>query len=212
SAWTGSAGHSSTQANLPRTQCQVPRYIASPFRDVQLHGFADASSHAYGAVVYPRVAVGCSFQVTLVAAKTRVAPIKPVSIPRLELNAALLLSRLLSIVKTSLKIPLFSTSCWTDSEIVLHWLSALPRRWNTYVCNRTSEILSDFPVAAGTMFARKTILLIVLPEDFIRQSFWSIDCGGKVRPGWPHPPLSGHLLQASSAYLQVSMSTPKNEP
>ncbi|XP_043063191.1 uncharacterized protein LOC122319659 [Drosophila yakuba] len=31
------------------TQCQVPRYIASPFRDVQLHGFADASSHAYGA-------------------------------------------------------------------------------------------------------------------------------------------------------------------
>ncbi|XP_044779744.1 uncharacterized protein LOC123327397 [Drosophila simulans] len=107
------------------TQCQVPRYIASPFRDVQLHGFADASSHAYGAVVYARVAVGCSFQVTLVAAKTRVAPIKPVSIPRLELNAA--------------------TSCWTDSEIVLHWLSAPPRRWNTYVCNRTSEILSDFP-------------------------------------------------------------------
>ncbi|XP_044778690.1 uncharacterized protein LOC123327154 [Drosophila simulans] len=127
------------------TQCQVPRYIASPFRDVQLHGFADASSHAYGAVVYARVAVGCSFQVTLVAAKTRVAPIKPVSIPRLELNAALLLSRLLSIVKTSLTIPLFSTSCWTDSEIVLHWLSAPPRRWNTYVCNRTSEILSDFP-------------------------------------------------------------------
>ncbi|XP_043650079.1 uncharacterized protein LOC122618022 [Drosophila teissieri] len=107
------------------TQCQVPRYIASPFGDVQLHGFADASSHAYGAVVYARVAVGCSFQVTLVAAKTRVAPIKPVSIPRLELNAA--------------------TSCWTDSEIVLHWLSAPPRRWNTYVCNRTSEILSDFP-------------------------------------------------------------------
>ncbi|XP_043861736.1 uncharacterized protein LOC122756412 [Drosophila santomea] len=81
------------------TQCQVPRYIASPFRDVQLHGFADASSHAYGAVA--------SLE--------------------LQLDAA------------------FNTSCWTDSEIVLHWLSAPPRRWNTYVCNRTSEILSDFP-------------------------------------------------------------------
>ncbi|XP_043063213.1 uncharacterized protein LOC122319685 [Drosophila yakuba] len=41
--------------------------------------------------------------------------------------------------------PTVRTSCWTDSEIVLHWLSAPPRRWNTYVCNRTSEILSDFP-------------------------------------------------------------------
>ncbi|XP_041631681.2 uncharacterized protein [Drosophila kikkawai] len=37
------------------------------------------------------------------------------------------------------------TSCWTDSEIVLHWLSAPPRNWNTYVCNRTAEILNDFP-------------------------------------------------------------------
>ncbi|XP_070141628.1 uncharacterized protein [Drosophila kikkawai] len=37
------------------------------------------------------------------------------------------------------------TSCWTDSEIVLHWLSASPRNWNTYVCNRTAEILNDFP-------------------------------------------------------------------
>nr|XP_041630444.1 uncharacterized protein LOC121501913 [Drosophila kikkawai]XP_041630467.1 uncharacterized protein LOC121501916 [Drosophila kikkawai] len=127
------------------TQCQVPRYIASPFQDVQLHGFADASAQAYGAVVYARVAYGGSFQITLVAAKTRVAPIKPVSIPRLELNAALLLSRLLSIVKASLTIPIFSTSCWTDSEIVLHWLSAPPRNWNTYVCNRTAEILNDFP-------------------------------------------------------------------
>ncbi|XP_070068174.1 uncharacterized protein [Drosophila takahashii] len=53
------------------------------------------------------------FHITLVAAKTRVAPIKPVSIPH--------------------------------SEIVLHWLSASPRNWNTYVCNRTAEILNEYP-------------------------------------------------------------------
>jgi len=74
-----------------------------------------------------------------------VAPIKSVSIPRLKLNAALLLTRLLTIVKESLTIPVNNTICSTDSEIVLHWLSAPPRNWNTYVCNRTAEILSEYP-------------------------------------------------------------------
>jgi len=127
------------------TKCQVPQYIAAPHQHIQLHGFADASMLAYGAVVYSRVASDGKFHINLVAAKTRVAPIKSVSIPRLELNAALLLTRLLTIVKASLTIPVNNTICWTDSEIVLHWLSAPPRNWNTYVCNRTAEILSEYP-------------------------------------------------------------------
>ncbi|XP_070854449.1 uncharacterized protein [Drosophila suzukii] len=127
------------------TKCQVPRYIAAPYQHIQLHGLADASMHAYGAVVYSRVASDGKFHINLVAAKTRVAPIESVSIPRLELNAALLLTRLLTIVKASLTIPVNNTICWTDSEIVLHWLSAPPRNWNTYVCNRTAEILSEYP-------------------------------------------------------------------
>jgi len=105
----------------------------------------NASMLAYGAVVYSRVASDGKFHINLVAAKTRVAPIKSVSIPRLELNAALLLTRLLTIVKASLTIPVNNTICWTDPEIMLHWLSAPPRNWNTYVCNRTAEILSDYP-------------------------------------------------------------------
>jgi len=87
------------------TQCKVPPYIAAPYQHIQLHGIADASMHAYGAVVYSRVALDGKFHINLVAAKTRVAPIKSVSIPRLELNAALLLTRLLTIVKASLTIP-----------------------------------------------------------------------------------------------------------
>jgi len=53
--------------------------------------------------------------------------------------------RLLTIVKASLTIPVNNTICWTDSEIVLHSLLAPPRNWNTYVCNRTAEILSEHP-------------------------------------------------------------------
>jgi len=73
--------------------------------------------HAYGTVVYSRVELDGKFHINLVAAKTRVDPIKSVSIPSLELNAALLLTRLLTIVKASLAIPVNNTICWTDTEI-----------------------------------------------------------------------------------------------
>ncbi|XP_070075679.1 uncharacterized protein [Drosophila takahashii] len=126
-------------------QCPIPRYLARPSQAIELHGFADASSQAVGAVVYSRVATGMETLVTLIAAKTRVAPIKAISTPRLELTAAHLLAKLLTLVKSSLSIPITGTFCWTDSEVVLHCLSAPPRRWNTFVCNRTAEILTEYP-------------------------------------------------------------------
>ncbi|XP_044248467.1 uncharacterized protein [Drosophila takahashii] len=126
-------------------QCPIPRYLARPSQAIELHGFADASSQAVGAVVYSRVTTGMETIVTLIAVKTRVAPIKAISIPRLELTAAHLLAKLLTLVKSSLSIPITGTFCWTDSEVVLHWLSAPPRRWNTFVCNRTAEILTEYP-------------------------------------------------------------------
>nr|XP_043069444.1 uncharacterized protein LOC122322108 [Drosophila bipectinata] len=121
--------------------CRVPRYISAPHQEMELHGFADASSQAYAAVIYSRVEVNNGYAAKLIMAKSRVAPIKPISIPRLELNAAHLLSKLIYLVKQSLTVPISRINCWSDSEIVLHWLSSPPRTWNTYVCNRTAEIL-----------------------------------------------------------------------
>ncbi|XP_041451580.1 uncharacterized protein LOC121405058 [Drosophila obscura] len=82
--------------------CRISRYISSPLQATELHGFADASSHAYAAVIYSRVKLNKDYVVRMIAAKTRVAPIKPVSIPRLELNAAHLFSKLMSLVKQAL--------------------------------------------------------------------------------------------------------------
>ncbi|XP_068144891.1 uncharacterized protein [Drosophila tropicalis] len=127
------------------SHCRISRYIAASSPHIELCGFADASTQAYGAVIYSRVCTTNGYRSRLVAAKTRVAPLKPISIPRLELNAALLLSRLLKLVTESLTIPISSSHCWTDSEIVLHWLSSPPRRWNTYVCHRVAEIVEDYP-------------------------------------------------------------------
>ena len=72
---------------------------------IQLHGFADASQKAYAAVVYLRVLYSdTSISIALVTAKTKVAPISPQTIPRLELCAAVLLSKLLRSVMFDLQI------------------------------------------------------------------------------------------------------------
>ncbi|XP_036347466.1 uncharacterized protein LOC118756836, partial [Rhagoletis pomonella] len=74
---------------------RIPRQIAPAGVSIEIHGFADASSSAYAAAVYSRSKLSDdSFVVNLIAAKTRVAPLKPLSIPRLELSAAHLLTKL----------------------------------------------------------------------------------------------------------------------
>lgn len=110
-------------------------------KSIDLHGFCDASNLAYAAAIYCRVVQqDGSIRVGLVAAKTKVSPIKQISLPRLELCGALLLARTMVIVKTALEMPFVDTHTWTDSEIVLAWLADNPIRWKTFVANRTSEI------------------------------------------------------------------------
>ena len=128
-------------------QVQVPRFVlssASPIK-LELHVFSDASEKAYGAAVFIRSVCSSSIQVHLMAAKTKVAPLKTQSLPRLELCGAVLGVKLLKIVKDSL--PSFSPQLfgWTDSTIVLAWLSSPPGRWSTFVANRVSKVQSFLP-------------------------------------------------------------------
>ena len=107
----------------------------------QAHYFADASETGYGAVAYLRMTdiegkTHCSF----LAGKARVAPLKTVTIPRLELTAATVAVRLDAQLKMELEVTVDSTTFWTDSSTVLRYIKNRTSRFHTYVANRVQII------------------------------------------------------------------------
>ncbi|CAK1593094.1 unnamed protein product [Parnassius mnemosyne] len=122
---------------------RIPRLvICESYRVLQLHIFTDASECAYGACIYVRsVSDKGEVMVRLLTAKSRVAPIKPTTIPRLELCGALVGARLYEKVVNSLRVKVDQVYFWTDSTIVLGWLRMLPCKLQPFVRNRVAEIL-----------------------------------------------------------------------
>lgn len=108
---------------------------------MELHGFSDASQLAFAACVYARVQQeDGSVHVTLLAAKTKVAPIKQQCVPRLELNGAVLLARLVQECRQALRCSEAEVFAWTDSMTVLAWLRKHANVWPTFIANRVSEV------------------------------------------------------------------------
>ncbi|XP_041971999.1 uncharacterized protein LOC121727982 [Aricia agestis] len=123
---------------------RVPRCVlgdSSNYTTIELHIFTDASQLAYGACIYVRtISDNSNISVRLLCAKGKVAPLKPVSIPRLELCGALLGARLYDKVISSIHRKFDCVVFWTDSTIVLGWLRMSPNLLQTFVQNRVAEI------------------------------------------------------------------------
>jgi len=98
--------------------------------------FADASLTAYGAVAFLCNDANISF----VIAKSRVAPLKQLTLPKLELMGTLTAARLCDFVVQALHPLSLSTYFWSDSQIILHWIKG-DKHTNTFVNHRVTEIL-----------------------------------------------------------------------
>ncbi|XP_026740536.1 uncharacterized protein LOC113502962 isoform X1 [Trichoplusia ni] len=139
----------SVKNNIHRVnQLQVPRWIGTRERDsIELHGFCDASQKAYACVIYCRIKGNEQSTPVLLVGKTRLVPTsKSVSLPRLELSGALLLSKLMLKVQQCLSNYDLNIYGWVDSMVVLGWLNGDPTRWKSFVANRVRQITTIMPV------------------------------------------------------------------
>ncbi|XP_043604824.1 uncharacterized protein LOC122577568 [Bombus pyrosoma] len=167
--------------------------------EIELHGFCDASEKAYGACVYLRsLDPHGRIQTCLLTAKSKVAPLKSQTIPRLELSGALLLTSLITSTQQALQVEITRKVYWTDSTIVLHWINASPHTMKTFVANRVAEIqnktsITDWRHVPTSDNPADLISRGQSPEDFRQPTIW------QTGPRW---------LQQSEEYWPTWSLTP----
>ncbi|XP_070526960.1 uncharacterized protein [Cardiocondyla obscurior] len=128
----------------------IPRWLKGIRQNVtiELHGYLDASQQAMAAAIYIKIVLNDrNINTQLVCAKTRVAPIKKMTIPRLELTAALMLTKLIVNVQKALNLNDINIHCWTDSSITLEWINSHPSKWKDFVRNRVAAIHDLLPTS-----------------------------------------------------------------
>ena len=101
---------------------KLPRFIGN--KEVELLCFCDASSKAYGTTIYLRCQEKSQTITNLIFSKSRVAPLKETSLPRLELLAVLIGTRSINFIMQSLQRKIHRKTLWTDSQYMLHWLKS----------------------------------------------------------------------------------------
>ena len=122
---------------VPRCYRAAEKTVA----DTSIHTMVDASLLAYAAVSYVRHKYeDGEVTVRFIAAKAKVAPTKAISVPRLELMAAVLGLRLARKASELLGTPFENCTLWTDSKDVIFWIQGQSRRYKTFVANGVSEI------------------------------------------------------------------------
>ena len=149
--------------------------------------------------------------------KTKVAPIKRVTIPRLELCGAHLLTQILYHYKEVFIIPVGDIFVWTDSTIVLNWLVGNPRCFKAYVGNRVSHIIGLIPPEYWGHMDGKENPADCVSHGLFPLSFWDTPCGGTDQVGSSIEFRTGPSNRANPAFIEeeevcLHASVVQNDP
>ena len=151
--------------NATSSTFAIPRFFGNP---TMLHIFVDASEAAYAAVAYALSEKGSCFLLS----KTRVKPIKVVTLPRMELLGALLGTRLLQFLKDEVFKSEIKTMMWTDSTITLGWIVSSSSKYKQFVGNRIAEIQRT---SASPSIQWKWVPGDQNPADIPSRGIWPLD-------------------------------------
>ncbi|XP_033124561.1 uncharacterized protein LOC117122898, partial [Anneissia japonica] len=128
-------------SNIKISRCYKAPNATGKVSSVELHHFSDASTSGYGQCSYLRlVHEDGTVRVSLVMSKCRVTPLKRMTIPRLELTAAMVSARIARILREELKYPNLVEPFWSDSKVALGYISNESRRFHVFVANRVQTI------------------------------------------------------------------------
>ncbi|UYV73955.1 hypothetical protein LAZ67_11001581 [Cordylochernes scorpioides] len=174
---------------------KIPRYMWNDLIfPTEVHIFCDASQIGYGAVAYLRSETGRENTLTLIWSKVRLAPMKSITIPRLELMAMVLGARLANAIQAALKRKC-ETTLWSDSTTALSWIKK-EIEWRVFVRNRVREIqattnLNDWRFVPSQLNPADLLSRGCPPSQFVQSRWWEgPEWLKKPKEFWPNSEFS----------------------
>ncbi|UYV80932.1 hypothetical protein LAZ67_19002211 [Cordylochernes scorpioides] len=174
---------------------KIPRYMWNDLIfPTEVHIFCDASQIGYGAVAYLRSETGRENTLTLIWSKVRLAPMKSITIPRLELMAMVLGARLANAIQAALKRKC-ETTLWSDSTTALSWINK-EIEWRVFVRNRVREIqattnLNDWRFVPSQLNPADLLSRGCPPSQFVQSRWWEgPEWLKKPKEFWPNSEFS----------------------
>lgn len=188
-------------------QIQVPRWMGTISGEaLQVHLFSDASELGYGITAYVRVCRNGQWQANLLCSRSKVAPVKTTTIPRLELCALELISKLVPQLRRLSMLENASYFYWTDSEVVLKWLRKQYGTLKIFVANRIEKIkeiadVKDIRHVESEKNPADLLTRGITIDELIAQKLWwkgpEFLCESREEwPVWSHQKVDKKVAQA----------------